>query len=103
MVWALLPVYQEVTPVRIPHRKDYIDEKEFNRMVEGAGMPVPDEDSKDDSAVDEITEVEMGEDYPDSKLVRPNDNVEEGEESTEQRINQAAGDRSSSWPDPSEF
>jgi hypothetical protein len=86
--------------MRIAHRKDYIDEKEFNRMVEGAGMPVPDEDSKDDSAVDEETEIEMGEDYPDSKL---DAETEEDEENTEQRINQAAGDRFSSWPDPSQL
>ena len=84
--------------MRIPHRKDYISEKEFNRMLEGAGMPLPEDDSKDDSAVDENTEIEMGEDYPFSTLEERK--KEEDQDEIERKINRAAHDRFSTWPDP---
>lgn len=85
--------------MKILNRKNYIDEKDFNLMVEGAGIPAPTEDSKDDSAVDENIEIEMGENYPDTSALAK----EKHEEELDEQINKAAGDRSSTWPDPSEF
>lgn len=49
-------------------RPDYIDWQEFNELVKARGdVPPPNEDSKDDSALDELEEIEMGEDFPEER------------------------------------
>jgi hypothetical protein len=82
----------EVKHMKAAHRKDYISEEDFNRIVGSAGVPIPDDDSKDDSAADENAEIEIGEDYPESAL----DDIREEED-------EAAGDQSSTWPDPAKI
>lgn len=59
-------------------RTPYITDEEFNRIVAKRGIPDPWTDSKGDSAVDELYEVEIGENFPEEIL--DEDLVEETEE-----------------------
>jgi hypothetical protein len=100
--------------------RDLISEEEFNRIVVGRGIQLPEDDSRGDSDTEKAFEVELGEHYPENSLenldealddIEQNDEPEgvrrRPEESTlEQRLGrsaEAAGTRSSTWPDRSDL
>ena len=98
-----------------PHKKvidnepaPFITGREFNRLVAKRGTIVsPWEDSKGDSAEDEIFEVTMGEDYSedenpentDDPIIADASSTENEQSGSEEQLSDETGVRSSDRPD----
>lgn len=91
-------------------KPDYIDEREFNRMIEKRHASTsPQRDSRGDSAVDEVQETNLGRDYREEPAdiedipiadMASGEDAEDLEERVRARVGSDATGKSSDRPEP---